>query len=556
MSEVKAKGIDVSYWNGAYLDWKKIKAGGIDFAICRAGYVKNNIDSTFKKNVAGASAAGVALGAYWFSYATTVAEAEQEADYLCDAIEATGVKFTYPICYDYEYDSYDKAAAAGKAPTNALITKMAAAFLARVKKRGFYPSNYTNLDYLGKGFSSLTDTYDTWLAQWGTDKPSKECGLWQYSSTGTISGVSGRFDVNFAFVDYPKLIKKLGLNGLAEKATVSPAISADPMKDELASKDNSATKASTVVNIAIGQIGYKEKASNAYLDLRDANAGSNNWTKYARDLYQAGYYNGNKNGYAWCDVFVDWCFFKAFGKTEGELMEYQSGDLGAGCPFSAGYYKAKGRYDRNPKYGDQIFFQQSGSLVHTGLVVEVNDTTVVTVEGNSNNQVKRNTYKKTDSYIAGYGHPNYDVIDAPDSGDDKSAPSADGNKIKDFQTWLNNTFSAGLSVDGEYGAKTKKAAVKAFQKSMNDIYQTTLEVDGAFGPKSAATLKEHYLKYGSTGNLVRVLQGMLYCKGYDPKGFDGIFGNGCKAAVESFQKDNGLSVDGFAGKNTFTALFA
>ena len=74
MADIKGRGIDVSYWNGPNLDWGKIKAGGIDFAICRAGYGKNNIDSTFKNNVARAAAAGVALGAYWFSYATTVEE--------------------------------------------------------------------------------------------------------------------------------------------------------------------------------------------------------------------------------------------------------------------------------------------------------------------------------------------------------------------------------------------------------------------------------------------------------------------------------------------------
>ena len=65
-------------------------------------------------------------------------------------------------------------------------------------------------------------------------------------------------------------------------------------------------KASDVVKIALAEVGYKEKASNSQLDNPTANAGSNNYTKYARDLRDAGYYNGNKNGFAWCDVFVDW----------------------------------------------------------------------------------------------------------------------------------------------------------------------------------------------------------------------------------------------------------
>ena len=79
------------------------------------------------------------------------------------------------------------------------------------------------------------------------------------------------------------------------------------------------SKPSDIVNIALAELGYKEKASNASLDDKTANAGSNNWTKYARDLAAAGYYNGNKNGFAWCDVFVDWCFFKAYGAVEASV---------------------------------------------------------------------------------------------------------------------------------------------------------------------------------------------------------------------------------------------
>ena len=79
------------------------------------------------------------------------------------------------------------------------------------------------------------------------------------------------------------------------------------------------SKASDIVAIALAEVGYREKASNASLDDKSANAGTANWTKYARDLAAAGYYNGNKNGYAWCDVFVDWCFFKAYSSRRSTL---------------------------------------------------------------------------------------------------------------------------------------------------------------------------------------------------------------------------------------------
>ena len=167
------------------------------------------------------------------------------------------------------------------------------------------------------------------------------------------------------------------------------------------------SKASDIVAIALAEVGYREKATNAALDDKTANAGAANWTKYARDLAAAGYYNGNKNGYAWCDVFVDWCFFMAYGAVEGQRIQCQTGPLGAGCIFSAQYYQQKGRYDKTPKVGDQVFFQTGGQIGHTGIVVEVTDSLIVTVEGNSSDQVKKNTYSRSNGYIAGYGHPLY-----------------------------------------------------------------------------------------------------------------------------------------------------
>ena len=87
-----------------------------------------------------------------------------------------------------------------------------------------------------------------------------------------------------------------------------------------------------LIAIARNELGYKEKASNSNLDSKTANAGHNNYQKFGRDLHNAGYYNGNKNGYAWCDQFVDWCFWTLcdHNKSEAEKMECQSGPYGAG----------------------------------------------------------------------------------------------------------------------------------------------------------------------------------------------------------------------------------
>ena len=283
------------------------------------------------------------------------------------------------------------------------------------------------------------------------------------------------------------------------------------------------TDVEKVISIALGEVGYREKATNASLDLATANAGTKNWTKYARDLWQAGYYNGNKNGYEWCDVFVDWVFFRAFGKTEGQLMEYQSGPLGAACPYSAGYYKARGRYDRTPRPGDQVFFQKDGMLVHTGIVTEVSAGWIISVEGNAGNRVEKRSHARDDSYIDGYGHPDY----AGSSG--AAAPSADG-QVRAWQSWL------GVKADGRYGPDTRAAAI---EKALRGY------------------LSRYPMKKGASGDMVQAVQGRLYSLGYDPRGLDGRYGDGTAAAVRDYQAGIAdLTADGEAGEATFAALFS
>ena len=177
-----------------------------------------------------------------------------------------------------------------------------------------------------------------------------------------------------------------------------------------------------LLEIAKAEVGYLEKASNAQLDDKTANAGSANYTKYARDLYNAGYYGGkNKNGYAWCDMFVDWCFYMAAGKdaVHAQAVECQTGEYGAGCTFSSRYYGYQNRfYKSGPKVGDQIFFGTADNVTHTGLVYKVDSSCVYTIEGNTgagNDVVIANggavaykSYLLTNSKIYGYGRPKYD----------------------------------------------------------------------------------------------------------------------------------------------------
>jgi hypothetical protein len=146
-------------------------------------------------------------------------------------------------------------------------------------------------------------------------------------------------------------------------------------------------------------------------------------------------------------------------------------------------------------------------------------------------------------------HPTYD-------GSTTTATSGDNTNIKQFQTWLNTNYKTGLTVDGSFGRLTRVGAVKALQTYLNSSCQAGLTVDGSYGPLTAAWLRKNSVIKGSRGDIVYILQGLLYCRGYDPGGFDGIFGAGTLAAVKKFQSAKGLSADGEAGADTFSALCA
>ncbi len=186
-----------------------------------------------------------------------------------------------------------------------------------------------------------------------------------------------------------------------------------------------------VIAVAEAEVGYLEKASTADLDDKTAHAGSGNFTKYARDLDAIkGFYNGRKQGVAWCDVFVDWCFVTAYGAEEGRALLCQPlKSAGAGCRHSRDYFKAKGRLFDTPQPGDQVFFWPSdrsdpSAVQHTGLVVVVDARYVYTIEGNTSSAsgvvynggcVARKKYALDYARLAGFGRPDYGEVqpDAP-----------------------------------------------------------------------------------------------------------------------------------------------
>ena len=266
-----------------------------------------------------------------------------------------------------------------------------------------------------------------------------------------------------------------------------------------------------VIDIALAEVGYLEKETNAQLDDKTANAGDENYTKYARDLDVLGFYNGRKQHVAWCDVFVDHSFVEAYGMEVALAITFQpygKSNCGAGCKYSRQYYQQNGHLFNEPEPGDQVFFysKDKSTISHTGLVYAVDNSYIYTVEGNTSSasgvvanggSVAKKKYKRSYDRLAGFGRPDYgmkasSVVDIPSTnpttayelGDHTLKKGDKGNDVEDMQE---NLIKLGYDLgddgaDGKFGSKTDEA-VRNFQRS------SALEVDGKFGPKSLAAMK-------------------------------------------------------------------
>lgn len=199
-------GVDVSVHQGD-VDWQQVKEAGIEFAIIRVGYRtygggEIKYDEKFAENLAGANAAGIKTGVYFFSQAVTVDEAVEEADALIDAIAPYDI--TYPVVYDWEI-IYDDNARTDNVPVD-VLTDSCVAFCERVKSAGYTPMIYQNKrTTLFKLDLPRLQDYDFWLAEY-SDEPTYyyDYQMWQYSCSGKIPGISGDVDLNISFKDYSK----------------------------------------------------------------------------------------------------------------------------------------------------------------------------------------------------------------------------------------------------------------------------------------------------------------------------------------------------------------
>lgn len=199
-----AIGIDVSAYQGE-IDWQQVADSGVEFAMIRLGYrgYSQGVimpDKNFEQNLRGALDAGLEVGVYFFSQAVSVWEAEEEAQYVLDAIQ--GYDVTYPVAFDWEFIAGDTARTDGMGPE--AITRCAGAFCDMIREAGYHPVVYFNQDlgYLSYQLDRLTD-YTFWLAEYNA-RPSffYHFDLWQYTHTASVPGIEGNVDMNLAFREF------------------------------------------------------------------------------------------------------------------------------------------------------------------------------------------------------------------------------------------------------------------------------------------------------------------------------------------------------------------
>lgn len=271
---------------------------------------------------------------------------------------------------------------------------------------------------------------------------------------------------------------------------------------------------------AAAQVGYAE--------------GNNNWNKYAQN--RVADYGWDVQNQPWCDVFVDVGFIECFGSETAAKLTYQPrGGFSALCSASANYYKANGAWFSTPAVGDQVFFNVSGGINHTGIVIGVSGGVVTTVEGNSSDMVRRNSYAVSNSYIAGFGRPNWEIFT------ENSTPTASTGGNNDPLGWQKDKTNVGTTPANDHAS---------------DSQEPNEQETGSKLTTCSVSVKLPVINYGDASVYVKVMQTMLIGRGFNCGwwGADGEYGQQTKIALYQFQQKNGLEADYVCGQATWQKL--
>ncbi len=224
-------GVDVSEHRGP-IDWNAVKSSGlVQFAIIRDGFGKedpvNQTDDQFEANYAGAVANGIKVGVYHYSYATSAQEAVTEAQFCLSILK--GRHLDYPVFYDVE-------TAQQQAMTSDQLSAIINAFCNTIKQAGYMTGIYSNANMYSKTLNTpALASYDKWVAHYSVGAPSYNgaFAIWQYISSGSVPGISGSVDMDYAYKDYSLVTTPVNV--------VTPSVPASTIGDSSLKSDTGAS---------------------------------------------------------------------------------------------------------------------------------------------------------------------------------------------------------------------------------------------------------------------------------------------------------------------------
>lgn len=371
------KGIDISKWQGNNIDFDKVKDAGVEFVIMRCGY-RDTVDPCFYSNVSKAKQAGLpVIGVYFFGYALNKEQAVKEAEFCTEILQNAGLDKDIYVFYDFEYDSIAKAKALGVILGASECNGFTDAFCSTIQDAGYKAGVYANMDYYKHMYNkNMLAKYVFWLADY-SGKATVPCIFHQYSSTGSVPGISGNVDLDYFY------------------------------ETEIAPTEKSQRE--LVVDLARSWLGLNEQ-DGTHKEIIDTYNSLENSQPLPR---------GVKMSYdmAWCAAFWSALAVK-LGLTDIMPIEIS-------CYYLIEEAKKMGCWVEDDSYvpmpADGILYDwddggkgdDTGSPEHVGVVEYVSDGYIGAIEGNYCDSVKRRIILLNGRYIRGYITPKYTSSTVP-----------------------------------------------------------------------------------------------------------------------------------------------
>ena len=357
--------IDISQFNNV-TNWSAVKATGYP-VIIRIGYRGSKTgaityDPKYKEYRSACEKYGIEHGFYFFPCSITDAEAHEEALFIKNEVIKSGIAM--PVYLDSEVVQRDKSGRSDNL-SKEKRTRMLRIICEDLIKWGIPCGIYASRSWLYNNLSMsdipIGAVKNTWVAEYGVEM-TKYTGtyiMWQYTSKGSVNGISGNVDLSHQYQPFYLLT-----NNITTPTSQTGGINTEPKKPITKSE------LEKVIEVAKAELGYLEKKSNSQLDDKTANAGDRNFVKYWS-------VKPEWNGAYWCAAFICWVFTEALGKQRAkELLKHYPYVY---CPTLAGLFT---KYS-TPQVGDIVIFWKNGAFAHTGLVIAVNGNTFTTIEGNT-----------------------------------------------------------------------------------------------------------------------------------------------------------------------------